>query len=374
MGAVPDSPVIEACRTALGREMEALRSFRGNGGKVLGYLCQSFPPEVAAGLGMWPVRVLEKSSTQLEDRGGELVRPDVCPMVKVVLGGAASKEGIFGEIDSWAGLATCDQTRRCFQAMPRMTETSVHFMQVPSTRTDEASGYYCDQIVSFCDQAVGEGHSAGYDASRAEEWGRARQYAGKVLSAAAVSGKMAPLDLHWMFHLYHTARPEGLAEFFGKLVDEAPEYLSRMTVAVAGSSIPLEDVTLLQAVQSAGASVLPLYCSGLQSTPFLGLNRLPVSFDPAAFAAEYFRSVRCARSRPNDGMFDYIETAVRESGAAGLIVRTMKFCDLWFTERMRFRERSCVPVLVLDTSFSEGEAERQLTRIDAFLETLGGLM
>lgn len=365
----PGSALQEACRLRFESEREAMGTFRASGGKVLGYLCQAFPPAVAAGLGLWPVRMLEEASTELENAGGAVIRPDVCPLVKVLLGSAGTG-GSVCSVDAWAGLATCDQTRRCFQLLPEVCGSSVLGLQLPSTRTEEARELYASSMEEFCRLAIEAGHAERYDVERAERFARARHEAGEVLAAAASSGRVSPLDIHWMLHLHHTARPELLAGFFRRILAEAPPYPSSRTVAVAGSSIPFQDTVLLRTLESARVSVLPLYCSGLQALPYRGLNRLPDGFDPGSLATEAFRSVRCARSRPNDGMFDFVESSVREHRAAGLVVRTMKFCDLWFTERVRFRERSLVPVLVMDVSFSSGEAERQMNRIEAFLETL----
>jgi len=369
MRLTPGSALQEACLARLEAEREALRGFREAGGKVMGFLCQAFPPAVASGLGFWPVRVLEEASTRLEDAGGSFVRPDVCPLVKVLLGSIGSG-GLADGVDVWIGLATCDQMRRCFPVLRETRGTVVLDLQLPSTRTPEAASRYAAAMEELCDLAVGTGLAERYDGERARTFATARHEAGEVLAEAALSGEVAPLDLHWMLHLYHTARPDGLARFFRSLVAEAPRFHGDRTVAVAGSSIPLEDAILLRTLKEAGASVLPLHCSGLQTLPFLGLNRLPERFDPASLAGEAFRSVRCARSRPNADMFEYLESSVRNYGASGLIVRTMKFCDLWFTERVRLREKIDVPVLVMDVSFSVGEEERQTNRIEAFLETL----
>ncbi len=355
----------------MAEELEHMREFRNNGGKVLGYLCQAFPPAVAAGLGMWPVRVLPEASTELEDLGSRLVRPDICPLVKVLLGGVSTGAGLFGMVDVWIGLATCDQTRRCFSILPGVTGAAVHHIQLPATRSMASEEYYCRQIGDFCSDAVQEGHTDGnYDPERAAEYSKHRYHAGEVLARAALSGGITPLDMHWMFSVYHMARPEGLSVFFSSLIESDAQYSPGITISLAGSSIPLEDVTLLRILQDAGADVIPLHCSALQSVPFNGLNEMTDLFDPQSLAAVAFRSVRCARSRPNEDMFTYLEDAIRRTSSKGLVVKTMKFCDLWFTERVRLRERINVPVLVLDTSYGTGEAERQANRLEAFLETL----
>ena len=54
----------------------------------------------------------------------------------------------------------------------------------------------------------------------------------------------------------------------------------------------------------------------------------------------------------------------------GVILKTLKFCDLWHTEKERMREFLGVPFLVLDTDYSGSSDESLKNRIDAFIETL----
>jgi benzoyl-CoA reductase/2-hydroxyglutaryl-CoA dehydratase subunit BcrC/BadD/HgdB len=114
--------------------------------------------------------------------------------------------------------------------------------------------------------------------------------------------------------------------------------------------------------------VVPLHCAALQSTGIAGDRSAPADGSPGGLARAAFRSVRCARSRPNDDVFEWISGMLERTCCRGLVVKTMRFCDLWFTERVRFRERMGVPVLVMDTAFSLGERERQTARLEAFLE------
>jgi benzoyl-CoA reductase/2-hydroxyglutaryl-CoA dehydratase subunit BcrC/BadD/HgdB len=185
-----------------------------------------------------------------------------------------------------------------------------------------------------------------------------------------MTGSVKPMDLHWMYHLYHVARPAPLEDFFSSLLSERISEAPSRRIALAGSPLSLEDTTVIEVLQKGGFGVLPLHCAALQSVPSTDPPGEPVSGGVRELAGLAFRSVRCARSRPNDDMFGYISELIDHTGCEGLVVKTMRFCDLWFTERERFREKMNIPVLVLDTAFSSGERERQMARLEAFMETL----
>jgi benzoyl-CoA reductase/2-hydroxyglutaryl-CoA dehydratase subunit BcrC/BadD/HgdB len=362
----PGSRLQERCLARMETEFSEMQAFRDSGGEILGYLCQGFPPAAAAGLGMWPVRVLSEAGIELEDKGALLVRPDICPLVKVFLGGVSTGSGIYGLVDVWAGLATCDQTRRCFSELPGLTGARVHHLQLPATRSEASEAYYRGLVERFCADAAEDG----YDQAKALKYANDRFLAGSVLVDAALSGSVSPLDLHWLFHFFHIARPDGLDGILTSLLEDAEPFSPEVRVVMAGSSVALEDVAILSVLQSRNVGVIPLHCTGMQSLPAFDLNGMPRSGSPGDLADMAFRSIRCARSRPNEEMFCYIENGIAQTSSSGLIVKTMKFCDLWFTERERFRERITVPVLVIDTAFSPGETERQSARVEAFLETV----
>lgn len=348
-------------------EIQALRDFRSSGGKVLGSLCHAFPQALGAGLGMWPVRVLQGATNENEEAGERFMRPDSCPLVRAFIGAVAKREGLHGEIDAWVGMYTCDQTRRLFQELGRTTGARAFHLQLPSTRTPEAEDFFSEQIERLCRDLVSQGLSAGYSPDAAMVYENARRRATSALRSITIRGLLPPTALHSMFGLLHIACPEGLADFFAQTATESESPGKRIRIAVAGGPMALEDTAVPELLEEAGAVMIPLGCSGLQAS-------LPdgeaASGAPGDLAREYFRSSKCARCRPNDSVFDYLSGMIEETGCRGLILKTLKFCDLWFTERERIRERMPVPVLVLDTSFAPGGRERLGTRIEAFLESL----
>lgn len=111
----------------------------------LGFLCRTFPPAVAVGLGMRPVRAVTSSSAGMRTAGIQ-ARPDLCPFVRSVLDGVCSAEGLFGTVDAWVGMYTCDMTRRLFQELQRISVVPVFQLQLPATRTAETSEWFAGSI------------------------------------------------------------------------------------------------------------------------------------------------------------------------------------------------------------------------------------
>ncbi|MGM0627299.1 MAG: 2-hydroxyacyl-CoA dehydratase [Candidatus Fermentibacterota bacterium] len=338
-------------------------------GPVLAYLCRAFPPAVAAGLGMRPLRPVHRLSGAMARRGEEQVRPDVCPAVKAVLGAALTGEGPVSGVDVWAGLATCDGTRRLFGELEGMTRAPVIPLHLPSTRTPEAAGYYAGEMEAFAGYAVDRDLSEGWDSARAGEYEAAFRGAAGSLRRAALSGRADPVELAGLLMDFSTACPTGGDAELAHRIDRADsrEYSPTCRVAVLEVPGAPGDGLIPEALSARGAGMVALGCGALWGIPE---GSPPPSPSPGDLAREYFDAVLCARCRPNDTVFEHLERTVDETGVDGLVVTTMRFCDMWFAERLRIRARMPVPVLVLDRDLSPAGRETAANRLDAFLDSL----
>jgi benzoyl-CoA reductase/2-hydroxyglutaryl-CoA dehydratase subunit BcrC/BadD/HgdB len=353
--------------SVLREELKALRAFRSGGGKVLGYMCQAFPPAVADGLGLWPVRVLRDVTPSLESAAEPYVRPDVCPLVKAIMGGVALESGIAGMVDSWIGMYTCDHTRRMFQLLGDLFGKEVHHIQLPATRTEEASLYFGAQVSRVVSELTGL-TGATYDEPSALRHERTRREARGLLRKVAVSAVLDPVELHRISSLANFARPSVLLEHLLNVSSRAASRSAALRLLMAGSPVAEEDSLVFEMVSERGGVVVPANCSHMP-TPCLEGD--PGSGGFEELAREYFASIRCSRSRPNREMFEHLKSLAEAVGVDGVIIKALKFCDLWLTERERLRAAFERPVLVLDWTYSPGDAERLRNRIDAFLDTLG---
>ena len=165
------------------------------------------------------------------------------------------------------------------------------------------------------------------------------------------------------------------------LVGELRELLARLEAAegaeprarllIVGSE--LDDPGWVRVVESLGAAVVAdRHCFG--SVP--GLLPIPEAPDPIRGLAEHaLGATRCPRMMEDFALraHDIIDAA-HAAKADGVIVETMKFCDLWgiesspLIEELRAAE---LPVLRLDREYAPGAEGQLRTRVQAFLESMG---
>ena len=306
------------------------------------------------GLGLQPWRGVVAGS----ERAGEaLVRPDLCPFVKSVLGGIVTSAVGFCSVDAWAGMYTCDMTRRLFQELERLSGKKVFALQLPATRTPESALWFCDSVENLAQELIKAGFSSGYDPDAALAWEIKRLEGAAVLREAALSFRVPPPALQELFYgsFVDNRFPTAVAG------DQSPP----VRVAVTGSVMARGDDIVPGTLAELGAGYLPLGCTGLSGLP----STAPANGSIQELALASFNDTRCIRNRPNHGVLKWIGEQVVASGCHGLVLKTLSFCDLWHTEKERFRQMP-FPVLVLSSDLSPGERGRTSVRLQAFVETL----
>jgi len=346
-------------RALYSEELSSLVALHESGMKTAAYTCGTFPPAILAGLGLRPVRLPLMVSGAQYGAGAGIVREDVCPLVRELLTDVQS-----GLADTVVGMHTCDTTRRFFQESGRFTSLPVHQLQLPATTGNESLGFFRSQVDRLCTDMVLCGFSSGYDAGAAEEWHLATMEAAALVKERMLT--IPPLALQYILHLFRIADPKGLKAAIENLLDSSEVYNPKFVLLLSGSPVPPGDDTVSERVEQMGGSLIPVNCTGFQMFP----DGVPDDFSPGELARQYFNSMKCIRCRPNALTFRYLEEQVAHTGADGLVFKCLKFCDLWFTEKVRVKEKISVPVLVLDTSFSKGESERTGVRLESFIQSL----
>lgn len=334
----------------LARQKKSLES-------VAAVSCISFPGAVLAGLGLRPVRYpLELNPCKAHCSPG---REDICPLVEQLLQGL---NDLHPSIT--IGLHTCDMTRRFFQESPRFLKHPVHQLQLPATSGENAAAFYAEQVERVCSDIILGGMASEYNLEKAMKWFQGTVAVMKLLKSVSLS--VPPVALQYFYHMMRILSPGQVEDIIESLTGSHPAYAGSFRIVLAGSpEIPGDD-TVASVVEEAGGCLIPVNCSGQAGFP----ENTPDSFSPGDLGRLYFHAGRCIRRRPNNDVFDLIASAVTRYRASGVILRTLPFCDLWYTEKVRFKDRLPVRVQVLNAGFSPGEKERTAVRIESFIQIL----
>ena len=322
------------------------------------YACRSFPVSVLAGLGLRPVRI----PLSVNDKGGTPVREDICPLVDLF------SEAIGrSSVSLVAGMHTCDMTRRYFQEAARFTDTPVFQLQLPATTGQAAEDYFTREVERFCADALLNGISKGYSPEKAGDWYLETLQGMKLLDSLTLS--VPPVALQYFYHFFRIMAPNRAVSLVKELVDSHPPYAGQFRLLLSGSPvIPGDDIAAC-VVEEAGGSLIPVNCTGSQMHPI----EEPEDWSQASIARMHFKSQKCVRCRPNTMTYEHMASMADKYSACGTVVKTLTFCDLWYTEKVRMKNTFNSPVIVVDSGLKKGEAERTAMRIETFIQSLGAL-
>lgn len=353
-------------------ELKAIKNHRDNGGLSAGYLCRHFPPEILAGFGLWPLRLTSGADYDSERLGEQIVRPDACSYCKSIIGSFKSEKGLHGMTDLLVGVITCDMMRRTIDIVEAEAGIPVFRVSMPATRSANAESYFVMEVKRTAGDLERFLHRK-FDVGKCVRYFNARKKVSGILEDITVNNKLPPVLMHRLFHLFGIARPEELLVFLSKLKLKRASKAESRKILLAGSALCLEDDFLLQLLQEKGIAVIPFSCTGLGATEIYRYGkqrRLNAENVIETLAFLSFNSNICIRQRPNFAVYDRLKEMVRTENCHGVILKSLKFCDLWYTEKERMKQELGVPLLVLDTTYSDSEQERIRNRVEAFLEIL----
>jgi benzoyl-CoA reductase/2-hydroxyglutaryl-CoA dehydratase subunit BcrC/BadD/HgdB len=320
--------------------------------------------------------------------------------------------------DLLLGVITCDMMRRTIDIVEAEAGIPVFRVNMPATRSANAESYFVMEVKRAVEE-LGRFLHRKFDAAKCISYFNARQKISEILEDFVIGDKVPPVLTHKLFHIFSIARPEEMLGFLRNLKLKKSSKAGCVKIVLTGSALCLEDVYLTQLLQEKGVAVIPFSCTGLGATEIyksdnlvkFGLKRDCMGLDgtspswwhiedtlkqkvPASCrrsmnsAGKYdlmkvrnndfievlallsFNSNICIRQRPNIAVYDRLKEIIRSEECDGVILKSLKFCDLWFTEKERMKQELGVPLLVLDTTYSDSEHERIRNRVEAFLEIL----
>ncbi|MBU1740031.1 MAG: 2-hydroxyacyl-CoA dehydratase family protein [Proteobacteria bacterium] len=342
----------------------------------VGWLCPYVPEELIMAAGLEPVRV-QGRVTKIKEADAHLVH-NFCPYLKNIL-----DSGLRGRLEDLDGLVftnSCDGLRRLYDLWSVHVETPfIHFLELPRNVDQGGITYFAAKLVdlkSRLEEAFGKSIT---DQNLREAISAMNEQRESILSLFELQKRVpAPfkgsdlLGLCWQ----ETTRPK--AETRRKARDMAkrpsasgasPDKLPR--IMVMGNLI--DRPFLFQTIEAAGASVVLFdTCHGLKHYTTLVEGGPDPIID---LATRYLLRPSCGRLPGRRARLDRVGQLIDEYAIDGLIHSGLTYCDysLFETPPLEdFLKANQVPLLVLENDYLWSDAERLKTRIEAFLEVVGG--
>ena len=390
---------------ATDENLMAIEAAKEEGRSAIGFYCLYSPTEIAVAADAIPLPLCGTRNDPVS-AAEEILPRNLCPLIKSSFGFAVTDTCPFFRFsDIIVGDTTCDGKKKMFELLNRYKPT--HVLQLPQNQDPEtALPLWRNELRRFKEIVEKEtGHSITQDRlQKAIQLMNRERRARKALMDLNMATP-APLKgselLEILFKVGFLANKEKgiqlmeavVASFSGEKkkacasssdpaggegngYNPTTEKTGRNAsgkgkrILLTGVPVGLGSDKVVKLVEAGGADVVAFEnCSGYKQAFFVDEEMEPME----ALAVQYL-STPCSVMSPNTGRFTLLEEMVHNFKADGVIDLTWQACHTYNVEAFSIdafiQDRFGIPVLHLETDYSESDTGQLQVRIDAYLEML----
>lgn len=355
------------------------------GGKVFGTFCVYVPDEIVFAADAIATGLC--GGSQFWVPGGEKVLPtNTCPLIKASVGARLDRTCPFFRIaDMYVGETTCDGKKKAWEILSE--DVPVHVMNLPQMKRGKDVAAWAEEIAEFKDKVeeftgntvTADKLAAGIQLINTKRKALQRLYDLRKNERLPISGCDALLISQIAFY----DDPARFAEMTNKLCDELDERVKNgvsvvedgtKRIMLTGTPLAIPNWKLHNIVEtSGGAVVCEEMCTGTRYFEHLVDESRTTVEEQIQALAERYMNINCACFTPNEGRIVDILRLAREYKVDGIIDVNLKFCSLYDTEGYfveRAMKEAGIPVLGIETDYTDSDAQQLRTRVSAFIEML----
>ena len=356
------------------RRKQELLKLKKSGIIIAGYFCNYTPPEIVEACGAVPVRITENMNQHNETSGRQFIGRDSCSFCKAALGSLLN-DSTYSCIVSGT---TCDQMRRLHETIPITTGIPVFLFCNPRTFGKNSTKALFKReilwIINELNNLTKMKFSEGILFEKIKKWNALRKFLTKIHDQR--KNESPPVSGTEMFQLINTAFFLGPEKFLPvipeieKIINRRDRYFEdTIRILLAGSIITSEEDPVLELIEEKKCTVIvsDIVCSGIRWFYF------PIKENGDVLdnlCNVYHQETICPFRRPNDSFYTFTQEQISDWNPQGIIYRTLKFCHPLTFEVQTFKNRFDIPLLHIDTDFSDSNTGQLRTRIGAFLEMI----
>ena len=367
----------EATKTLLN---PALKNWKDQGGKILGYFCSTVPEELITAAGLVPFRMRATGSTSTEESDAFFSGIN-CSFPRHCFNLALTGE--FKFLDGVICINSCDHVRRIYDNWIRFVPDTpfIEVMSLPRKTEPAQVAWYRDEInllkgklekhfgVEISDKTLWKAIKLHNETRRLQKkfYELRKQERPPITGAETLAVMVAG-----------TAMPKAqynnmLRELLGELSGAKGPGGHRARLMIVGGI--LDDPAYIKVIEDQGGLVVAdSLCFG---TRIMWVEVDESLNDPAEALAKYYVADRPSCPRfygEHDNRAKYVIDMCHKFKCDGVIGERLMFCDLWAVEHYMLGQdlkTAGIPMLKLDREYITGGIGQLRTRVQAFLETMG---
>jgi len=369
--------VLQSFRNSLLNRHDVARGWKSQGKRVIGWTCTYTPEEIIYAAEALPIMVLgDLGGTKLADA---YLPSNSCSFARSCFN--AALRGDYDYLDGFVESNSCDNRGKIFDMWTHYTKIpNIYFINTPHTNTEKTHEFFYEEVVKFkewlentfnisvSDQALKKAIEV-YNTNRLL---LKKVYDLRMKDPPLISGAEA-LEIS----LSSTVTPK---EEHNKLLNQLLNEISNRSntpkkgvrLLVTGSV--MDNTELIKIIEAVGGSVVADdWCTG--SRYFW--NLVDLGGDPLrAIARRYLDKIPSSFMYHYEERFKHAVEMAKRYDVEAAIVFVLKFCDTHMFDAPLLRDELKaldLPVLYLEWEHSMSGIAGLKTRIEAFIEMVGGV-
>ena len=361
-----------------------VRELKKEGKKILPYFCCYVPLEILTAANLIPYRILGDVREPITLANAYL-EDITCPYVR-----SCFDIALKGKYDFWDGFISChscDNVTKVYDIWRlHLHPTYSHFVNVPHTRTEAASQFFEAELSTFkrsIERFAGQ-EIATESLNRAVELHNQNRALMRELydlrkpDPPLISGSEMTKVIVAAMSLPVEEGNETIRKVIKEIKERGNKPEKRARILISGPE--LDDPAFIELVEDSGANVvMDDLCIGTRSYWY----DVEINGDPLHNLADRYLKVNCPRffdaktgthQEDLENRFGYIRDFARDYNVDGVILYTVRFCDIFgfgIPDMREFLEGAGFPVLCIEDEYTMASMARLKTRVQAFLEMIG---
>ena len=355
------------------------------GGKVFGTFCVYVPDEIVFAADAIATGLC--GGSQFWVPGGEKVLPaNTCPLIKASVGARLDRTCPFFRIaDMFIGETTCDGKKKAWEILSK--DVPLHVMDLPQMKRAKDIRAWAEEIETIKNvvekftgnEVTAEKLAESITLINNKRKALERLYNLRKNENLPISG----CDVLLISQIAFYDDPARFTQMTNKLCDELDQRVKdgvsvvpagTKRIMLTGTPLAIPNWKLHNIVETSGAAIVcEEMCTGTRYFENLVDESKTTLEDQYMALAERYMKINCACFTPNEGRIDDILRLAREYKVDGIIDVNLKFCNLYDTEGYfveKAMKEAGIPVLGIETDYTDSDAGQLRTRISAFIEML----
>jgi benzoyl-CoA reductase/2-hydroxyglutaryl-CoA dehydratase subunit BcrC/BadD/HgdB len=368
-----------------GIRVKELREHARAGGKVVATYCVFVPEELVWAADAIPVGLC--AGTQFSVPMAESVLPrNTCALIKSSFGFKLGRVCPYVQASHLiVGETTCDGKKKMFEILNQYQP--VYVMEVPNKKTERSRQLWHGEVLAFKEviekltgnQITAEKLSQAIELVNKRRLGLQRLYNLRKANPVPVSGKDALLATQVSF--YDDAKRD--TQMLNALCDELDKRVAAgqgvasvdaPRILISGSPMAIPNWKLHHIIESTGAVVVcEESCTGTRHFSDLVKPTRENLDEQLKAISDRYMNIHCACFTPNEERLDDIVRLAKEYKVDGVVHYNLQFCHTYANEAVNVEkrlEKEGIPLLRIETDYSDEDSGQLKTRIEAFLEII----